>query len=286
MNLVTYPDGEGPVMSYVPIRRPALLWRARQVRPGTVGVPAWVPGPTPTRRASGPVPAPVLPGRVSWWRRHGKAVAAWVLMVGVTGWLAANALLVGTFYIPSGSMEPTFEPGDRAVVVHAWPRGVSRGDVVVFKDPGGWLPQPVPAETGEDPARSVLAAVSGGAEPVADQYLLKRVIGVGGDRVVCCDQSGRVVVNGVAVDEPYVQPGDAPSEVAFDVTVPDGHLWLLGDHRSTSADSRYVPDGVPGVVPVEQVVGRVVGVIHGDGGGFGTVGGPGRASFAVLADRD
>jgi signal peptidase I len=96
---------------------------------------------------------------------------------------------------------------------------------------------------------------------VGESDFVKRVIAVGGDHVVCCDHQGRITVDGRAVDEPYVYPGDDPSDVEFDQTVPPGHLWVMGDHRSSSADSReHLGDPGGGMVPVDRVVGRVVAV--------------------------
>lgn len=134
------------------------------------------------------------------------------------------------YVVPTDSMAPTLEPGDR-VVVDPFSGAVHRGDVVVM---------------------------SGSA--LGDQGdVVKRVIGVAGDRVTCCTVEGSLTLNGVALAEPYLYPGDAPSETRFDVIVTPGHLWVLGDHRSDSGDSRSrlgAPGG--GLVPTEDVVGRVV----------------------------
>jgi signal peptidase I len=145
----------------------------------------------------------------------------------------ANTFLMQPFEIPSGSMESTLRPGDRVLVnkvAYRFGAEPQRGDVVVF-DGSGYF------ERNSD--------------------YIKRVVGVEGDRVVCCDKRGRVQVNGTAIDEPYLHPGDQPSEVPFDVVVPKGRLWLMGDHRTKSSDSRDrlgSPGG--GMVPVGRVVGR------------------------------
>ncbi len=133
------------------------------------------------------------------------------------------------------------------------PFSVHRGDIVVFKDPGGWLPAPAPP-TGlgaGKPSRSVLTFI-GLLPQDSGEHLIKRVIGVGGDHVECCDEPGRLVVNGVAIDEPYIAPGSVPSEIDFSVTVPDGYVWVMGDNRQDSEDSRY-HQGNPGggAVPLD-----------------------------------
>jgi signal peptidase I len=170
--------------------------------------------------------------------------------------LLVRALVVQTFSVPSGSMQETLEPGDR-ILVSRLQRGpsIERGDVVVFDGTDTWG-KPAGSDTASGPRQlltSILAIVSlsSGADYV------KRVVGVPGDHVVCCDVDGRLTVNGVAVDEPYLYPGNPPSTTRFDVTVPAGKIWVMGDHRSASADSRSQmgkPGG--GMVPLDDVVGR------------------------------
>lgn len=182
-----------------------------------------------------------------------------VLSLVVKTWVAQ------AFYIPSGSMERTLQLGDRVMVskLHKEFAGIGRGDIVVFQDPGGWLP-----DRGVSTTRGgVLGAIQDGLTFVgllpdpADEHLIKRVIGVAGDRVVCCDDDNRITVNGAPIVEPYTYPGDAASTLTFDITVPHGSVWVMGDHRSDSQDSRYHPvdgDGTEGSVPLERVVGRAV----------------------------
>jgi signal peptidase I len=181
---------------------------------------------------------------------------ALVLAIGI------KYFFVQAFYIPSPSMEPLFVKNDRILVqkVSYWgSRGPQRGDIVVFKDPGGWLPAEV-SRTASNPVTRTLEAI--GLYP-SGGHLVKRVIGVGGDRVTCCDAQGRVTVNGKALDETaYLPKGTLPSEDPFDVRVPDGHLWVMGDNRSNSADSRYhmgEPGG--GFVADDLVVGKVWALI-------------------------
>jgi signal peptidase I len=175
--------------------------------------------------------------------------------------LLIKTFLLQAFLIPSQSMEDTLLVHDRVVVNKLADKAdeIHRGDVVVFRDPGGWLP----AEQGDNGGvRAAIhrAMVFVGVAPSASaRDLVKRVIGVGGDTVVCCDSQKRITVNGVPLDEPYLYPGDraTPSLVVFNVRVPQGRLWVMGDHRSESADSRFhLGDPGGGFVPIADVVGR------------------------------
>ncbi len=171
--------------------------------------------------------------------------------------LLVRGLLVQSFQVPSTSMEPTLEPGDR-ILVSRLTRGpsIQRGDVVVFDGTGTWGPPGGSTSTGRGLGqfvRSMLSLVSLGSG--ADY--VKRVIGVPGDHVVCCDADGRLRVNGVPVAEPYLYPGDAPSNQHVDVVVPAGRIWVMGDHRSVSADSRsHLGSPGGGMIPLDDVVGR------------------------------
>jgi len=171
-----------------------------------------------------------------------------------------KTFLVQPFSIPSDSMNDTLLTGDRVLVSKTVPQvfDVHRGDVVVFSDSQGWLASEpkAPELTG---VRKVLnQALTGvGILPQdAGEHLIKRVIGVGGDEVKCCDAEGRVSVNGVSLDETYLKPGSIPSEMDFDVVVPADHLWVMGDNRQDSADSRYhMGDPGGGFVPLSDVTG-------------------------------
>ncbi len=179
--------------------------------------------------------------------------------------LFIKSFLVQFFFIPSGFMENTLQIKDRVAVnkVPFISNNIKRGDVVVFRDPNNWLPEIVDYSTNKYLAKAKSALVTVGVLPnPAKQYLVKRVIGVGGDRVVCCTKDGNLTINGVEVIEPYIFAGNKPSEMNFDVTVPKGKLWVMGDHRGASADSRYHQEDInKGFVPVSKVSGRVVGVI-------------------------
>lgn len=159
------------------------------------------------------------------------------------------------FYIPSGSMEPTMLVNDRILVqkVSYWTGGPDRGDIVVFDDPGGWL--------NEQESRHPSNVLSRGLELIGlyptGGHLIKRVIGVGGDHVVCCDKQGRLSVNETPLDEEYVLDPDVTQDKKFDVKVPDGSLWVMGDNRGNSADSReHMGDSGGGFIPVDEVVGK------------------------------
>ncbi len=175
--------------------------------------------------------------------------------------IVIKALLLQAFYIPSGSMNDTLVLDDRILVqkVSYWAGEPERGDIVVFSDPGGWL--------GPDEVRTPHSPVARGLEMFGlyptGGHLVKRVIGVGGDRVVCCDDNSRITVNGVPLhEESYLAAQEKPSLIRFDVKVPDGYLWVQGDNRSNSADSRvHLGDPGGGFIPVDDVVGKVFMVV-------------------------
>ena len=179
--------------------------------------------------------------------------------------LFIKTFVVQFFYIPSGSMENTLQIKDRVAVnkVPFISRSINRGDVVVFRDPDNWLPEIVDYDTNKYVSKAKSALVAVGVLPnPTKQYLVKRVIGVEGDHIVCCTKAGNLTINDIEVTEPYIYAGNKPSEMKFDVTVPEGKLWVMGDHRGASADSRYHQEDInKGFVPVSRVTGRVVAVI-------------------------
>ncbi len=187
-----------------------------------------------------------------------------VLIIGVALVLSVlvRTFVAQAFFVPSASMENTLLVQDRILVSKLSTQfaGVNRGEVVVFTDPSNWLPEPVEPVGVKGVVRSTLTWV-GLLPSDTGEDLVKRVIGVGGDHVVCCDARERIVLNGVSLDEPYIKPGDGTAQVRFDVVVPADRIFVMGDNRGDSADSRFHLDEAEGSVPAANVVGRVVAVI-------------------------
>ena len=196
-------------------------------------------------------------------KRRGKGRSWWIELPILLAFALVLALLIKTFvvqafFIPSSSMENTLEVGDKVLVnklVYDF-RPIHRGDIVVFNGDGSWYP--APAQTPPPLTRlwDSITGLFGTAPGVHD--LIKRVIGIPGDHVACCDAHGRVTVNGVPLNEKsYLYPGNAPSDTRFSITVPPGRLWVMGDHRAVSWDSRgHQQDPGNGTIPEDKVVGR------------------------------
>jgi len=181
--------------------------------------------------------------------------------------LVVKTWLMQAFYIPSESMENTLVKGDRVIVNKLVPGHIdlSRGDVIVFVDPDHWLGAPEPIQRNVFASAVTSALTFVGLLPTDEgNHLIKRVIGLGGDHVVCCDSNDKITVNGLRLIEPYVFPGDSPSDANFDITVPPGRVWVMGDHRSASEDSRphdQGSGGFKGSVPESLIVGRAFTVV-------------------------
>lgn len=188
-----------------------------------------------------------------------------ILVIALVVSFLVKTFVVRSFFIPSPSMENTLLVEDRILVDELTPRftGYERGDIVVFRDPGGWLPASMPGPSKGpigDGVEWVLSLV-GLSAPDSNDHLIKRVIGLPGDHVVCCNPLGQITVNDVPINETsYVRldPGvKEPFRREYDVVVPEGMLWVLGDNRDHSADSRFNMDGpTSGFVPLDNVVGR------------------------------
>jgi signal peptidase I len=191
--------------------------------------------------------------KMSWWQE------TFVLLgLALVTSILVKAFLVQMFFVPSASMHPQLIEQDRILVekMSLWDGQVERGDVVVFEDPGGWLGA-TPEPTGFQELLSVIGLYPEGG------HLVKRVIALGGEHVICCDKKGRITVDGSPLDEAaYLRRGMAPSQRQFDVVVPDDAVWVMGDNRSNSQDSRFhLADPGGGSVPLDNVVGRVWAIV-------------------------
>ncbi|MEU1507236.1 signal peptidase I [Kitasatospora sp. NPDC005748] len=211
-----------------------------------------------------------------------------LLLVGICllSLLLVNAFVARPFAVPSGSMENSLRPGDRLIanqLAYSFGGHPQRGDVVVFDGRGSFLRGSAEPTGFGNALRSLVRDL--GLAPADDSVYVKRVIGVGGDRVTSTGPGARITVNGVPVDESsYLAPGDEPSKVAFDVVVPAGKLWVMGDHRDASRDSRdHLGEPGGGFVPEGKVIGRAEWVVYpvghwtglGRSAAFAAVGGTG-----------
>ena len=168
-----------------------------------------------------------------------------------------KAFFVQAFYVPSQSMAPTLAPDDRILVEKPsyWAGGPERGDIVVFADPGGWLGE-LPEQTTLQKGLSAIGLLPTGG------HLVKRVIATGGETVACCAPSGKLLIDGRQLDEPYLPASVKPSQIEFTATVPEGYIWVMGDNRGDSEDSRFHQDDPgKGFVPVDDVVGKTFVIV-------------------------
>jgi signal peptidase I len=214
------------------------------------------------------------PGAAPGSKRSGWRELPILLAVALVVALIIKTFVVQAFYIPSGSMENTLLIGDKILVnklvYHV--RGIQPGDIVVFNGEGSWDPTPPPGGSSGNPVaraydatlRPLFHSIAGlFGTPIGQTDYVKRVIGVPGDHVACCTAGGLVTVNGVPLHErSYLYPGNAPSGIRFHVTVPPGRIWVMGDHRAISDDSRLhrsSPGG--GTIPESKVIGRAFVIV-------------------------
>ena len=197
--------------------------------------------------------------RRSFWRELPVLVVVALVLA-----LLIKSFVIQAFYIPSASMQNTLEIGDRVlinkIVYHTRP--IHRGDIIVFDGTGSWdTVDPAASTNIFSKAVSELEGIVGISHD--SNIYIKRVIGVPGDRVACCNAKGQVTVNGVALSESsYLYPGSQPSAQSFNITVPPGRLWVMGDHRIVSYDSRgHMGDPGGGTIPESGVLGRAFVII-------------------------
>lgn len=221
----------------------------------------------PTPEEVGQQARPEAPERPAGGRRLSrKGLPVWAdtlvtMVVAVVIAVLVKTFLIQPFYIPSASMNPTLRQDDKILVSKLSPGvfDLERGDVIVFQDPADWIP----GSPTEDPTlrvriQMVLATVGLAPDPSQD-HLVKRLIGLPGDHVVCTGEGEKLQVNGVTIEEPYINPQAAACQGAFDVTVPEGKLWVMGDNRYASADSawHHINDQ-EAFVPLSDVTGKAV----------------------------
>ncbi|NNG39738.1 signal peptidase I [Flexivirga sp. ID2601S] len=221
-----------------------------------------VPGTVGDELPPGAVPEEEPPAR----RSRGAFVRELVVIVVIALGLSflVKTFLAQPYYIPSQSMESTLDIGDRIIVSKFTPQHSSlhRGDVIVFKDPASWSSGPKP----QQPLLKRMvkdSLIFVGVLPGGGDHVVKRVIGMPGDKVKCCTKTGKLTVNGVEITEPYIKAGNAPSLQQFDITVPAGAVWVMGDNRGDSADSRFhdgSSGGKLGSVPMDDISGQVVAI--------------------------
>ncbi|MEZ2389138.1 signal peptidase I [bacterium RCC_150] len=197
-------------------------------------------------------------------KSHGNPFLSWLKEIGTVVAIAVvlsfliKTFLFRAFYIPSESMVNTLDVNDRIFVNLLVPKpfALERGDIVVFKDAQGWLPPTQKATPGAFTWIQDGLAFVGLLPDETNQHLVKRVIGLPGDRVSCCDSAGRVSVNGTVLSESYINPAQVPLAKSFDVVVPEGKIWVMGDNRNNSADSREHQAVNGGFINISDVEGK------------------------------
>lgn len=206
------------------------------------------------RRSAAPTSEPAAPSQLFVWLKE----VATVVVIAVVLSFLIKTFLFRAFYIPSESMVSTLDVNDRIFVnlLVPEPFSLSRGDVVVFRDTKGWL------STAPEEPKGPFTWVQDGLTFVgllpdnSEQHLVKRVVGLPGDHVICCDGGGKLTINGSPIDETYVNRAEEPQVRAFDVVVPEGKVWVMGDNRNHSADSRSHLESNGGFVDLVDVEGK------------------------------
>jgi len=184
-----------------------------------------------------------------------------ILGVALIGSTLLKAFVFQAFYVPSGSMKNTLQISDRFVASRIG-HEIEHGEIVVFYDSAGWMAEIAEAVALRKSAWTRFLKMGGIVPSENNEVMVKRVIGLPGDHIVCCNAYQQIMINGAAINEPYLPEGMAPSLMEFDVTVPDGKLFLMGDNRSHSADSRkFLHHSSHGFVQQSDVIGRAVATI-------------------------
>ena len=179
-----------------------------------------------------------------------------IIVIAIAASMLVKTFVAKSFYIPSESMMPTLEVNDNILVSRLQPSimPLQRGDIIVFKDTQNWMNLP-PSHTHETVWESLSSFVML-SEPAGNKFLVKRIVGLPGDEVSCCDANGRITINGKPLKESYLPADVEPSQLDFSVTVPEGKVWVMGDNRSNSSDSRYHQDLNGGFINEEDIIGR------------------------------
>ncbi|KRE68962.1 signal peptidase I [Arthrobacter sp. Soil762] len=218
------------------------------------GADARPAAPASGRRSAAPQTEPAAPSQLFVWLKE----VATVVVIAVVLSFLIKTFLFRAFYIPSESMVSTLDVNDRIFVnlLVPEPFSLSRGDVVVFRDTKGWL-STAPVEP-NGPFTWVQDGLTfvGLLPDNSEQHLVKRVVGLPGDHVICCDAGGKLTINGSPIDETYVNGAEEPQIRAFDVVVPEGKVWVMGDNRNHSADSRSHLESNGGFVDLVDVEGK------------------------------
>jgi signal peptidase I len=246
-------DTDTPAVGAVAGAGPAEA-QAPGANPGGADPASPPPAPAGGRHSAAPQSEASTPSPVFAWLKE----VATVVVIAVVLSFLIKTFLFRAFYIPSESMVNTLDVNDRIFVnlLVPEPFALSRGDVVVFRDTKGWL-TPAP-EKSEGPFTWVQDGLTfvGLLPDNSEQHLVKRVIGLPGDHVICCDAGGKLTINGSAIDESYVNSAEAPQIHNFDVVVPQGKVWVMGDNRNHSADSRSHMDSNGGFIDLADIEGK------------------------------